>query len=128
MRLIPNHMVFRPTSSIDMVIAFENAFKSKTTPVSIITSRAAFDQINVDYETARKGAYVVRSDKNHKISLYASGSELPLALEVASKLDMPSRVIAINSLELLNQQSDEYINEIFDKSKKISIEFGATTP
>ncbi len=128
LRLIPNHMVFRPTSSIDMVVALETAFKSKTTPVSIITSRGTFDQINVDYETARKGAYIVRSDRNHVVSLYATGSELPLALEVASKLDLPSRVIAINSLELLNEQDEDYINQIFDKSKKISIEYGATTP
>lgn len=128
LRLIPNHMVFRPTSSIDMVVAWEQAFKSKNTPVTIVTSRGTFNQINVDYEIAKHGAYIVRSDKNHKITLYASGSELPLALDVANKLDIPSRVVAVNSLELLNQQDDEYISSIFDKSKKISIEYGSTTP
>lgn len=128
LRLIPNHMVFRPTSSIDMVVALEQAFKSQHTPVTIVTSRATFDQINVDYQLAKKGAYIVRSDKNHKITLYASGAELPLALEVAKKLDVASRVVAINSLELLNQQEKSYIENIFDNSKKISIEYGVTTP
>ncbi|XQP55973.1 MAG: transketolase-like TK C-terminal-containing protein [Mycoplasmoidaceae bacterium] len=128
MRLIPNHMVFRPTSSIDTVVALEHAFKSKHTPVTIITSRQAFDQVNVDYELAKRGAYVVRSDKNHKITLYATGSELPVALQVATKLDIPSRVVAINSLELLQEQDLDYQEMIFDKSKKISIEYGATAP
>ncbi|MCQ3907771.1 MAG: hypothetical protein MJ219_03410 [Mycoplasmoidaceae bacterium] len=121
-------MVFRPTSSIDMVVALEQAFKSKTKPVTIITSRSAFDQVNVDYDLAKHGAYVVRSDKNHKVTLYASGSELPLALQVADKLDMPSRVVAINSLELLNEQDNNYKEMIFDNSKKISIEYGVTPP
>ena len=128
LRLIPNHMVFRPTSSIDMVVALEQAFKSKETPVTIITSRHAFEQINVDYDLAKRGAYVVRMDKNYKITLYASGSELPLALQVAEKLNTPVRVVAINSLALLNKQDKTYKQEIFDKSKKISIEYGVTAP
>lgn len=128
LRLIPNHMVFRPTSAIDMVVAWEWAMKSKETPISIITSRATFNQVNVDYEIAKHGAYVVRSDKRHKVTLYASGSELPLALDVASQLKVPSRVVAINSLELLLQQEPDYIESIFDKSKKVSIEFGVTGP
>ena len=128
LRLIPNHMVFRPTSSIDMLIALEQAFNSKKTPVSIITSRAAFNQVNVEYELAWKGAYVVRSDNNHKVTLYASGSELPIALQVAKKLDVPSRVVAINSLELFARQSRKYRDMIFDDKKKVSIEYGVTTP
>lgn len=128
LRMIPNHMVFRPTSSIDMVVALEQAFKSKQTPVTIVTSRSAFNQINVDYDLASKGAYVVRSDKNYKVTLYATGSELPLALDVAKKLTVASRVIAINSLELLLKQDKKYIQSIFDDSKKVSIEYGITAP
>ncbi|MCQ2748295.1 MAG: hypothetical protein MJ223_03635 [Mycoplasmoidaceae bacterium] len=126
--MIPNHMVFRPTSSIDMVVAFEEALKSKTTPVSIITSRSAFNQINVNYNKAKHGAYVVKNAKGYKVTLYASGSEVGLALDVAKKLKVATRVVAINSLELLNKQSKAYIDSIFDKSKKISIEYGSTTP
>lgn len=121
-------MVFRPTSSIDMVVAFEQAFKSKDRPVTIVTSRHSFDQVNVDYDLAKRGAYVVRADKNHKVTLYATGSEIAVALQVASKLTTPCRVVAINSLELLQQQEKAYREMIFDKSKKISIEYGTTTP
>lgn len=128
LRLIPNHMVFRPTSTVDMIVALETAFKSKETPVTIVTSRSPFNQVNVDFQLACKGAYAVRTDKNYKITLYATGSELPLALEVANRLERPCRVVAINSLELLMTQDKKYIDEIFDDSKKISIEYGATAP
>ncbi|MCQ3914877.1 MAG: hypothetical protein MJ201_03825 [Mycoplasmoidaceae bacterium] len=121
-------MVFRPTSTVDMIVALETAFKSKETPVTIVTSRSPFNQVNVDFQLACKGAYAVRTDKNYKITLYATGSELPLALEVANRLERPCRVVAINSLELLMTQDKKYIDEIFDDSKKISIEYGATAP
>lgn len=128
LRLIPNHMVFRPTSSIDMVVALEHAFKSTDRPITIITSRHTFNQVNVDYELARRGGYVVRSDKNHKLTIYATGSELSLALQVAEKLNVPNRVVAINSLELLLLQDKAYKENIFDNSKRISIEYGVTAP
>jgi len=130
LRLIPNHFVFRPTSTIDTIVAYEWAIKSKDTPCSIITSRSAFKQINVDYETAKRGGYVVSQPKNGRYSLtiYATGSEIELAMEVANKLSCAARVVAINSLELLNQQDEAYLKEIFDNSKKVSIEFGSTTP
>lgn len=129
LRLIPNHYVFRPCSTIDTIVAFEKAIKSKKTPTSIITSRAAFSQINVDYETASKGGYVIyKPEQDHQITIYATGSEVELAINVAKKLNKPTRVVAINSLELLKEQDRDYLNSIFDNSKKVSIEFGVTTP
>jgi len=131
LRLIPNHFVFRPTSTMDMIVAYEWALKSKNTPCSIITSRSAFNQINVDYETAKRGGYVVaNTSKNgrYTLTIYATGSEIELAINVANKLDCGVRVVAINSLELLMQQDKEYLDTIFDSSKKVSIEFGSTAP
>lgn len=128
LRLIPNHYVFRPTSYMDMIVAFETALKSTKTPTSIITSRSAFKQINVTYDMARHGAYVVKDVPNHEITLYATGSEIEVAMEVAKLLSKPTRVVAINSIELLMQQDELYIKSIFDNSKKVSIEFGVTTP
>lgn len=129
LRLIPNHFVFRPYSTIDTIVAFEFAIKSKTTPTSIITSRSAFNQINVPYDLAKKGAYVVYGPKKrHSVTIYATGSEVPLAIEVAKKMKKVTRVVAINSFELLKLQDEKYLNMIFDNSKKVSIEFGCTTP
>jgi len=128
LRHIPNHLVFRPCSTIDTIVAYEYAILSKHTPVSIITSRSNFDQINVSYTMAKHGGYVIyKPAKAHKITIYATGSEVATAIEVAKKLKN-ARVVAINSLELLNKQSKEYLKTIFDNSKKVSIEFGVTTP
>jgi len=103
LRMIPNHVVFRPTSYIDTVVAYEYAMNSKKTPVSIITSRSAFKQYNVSYDLAKRGAYIVKDAPGHELTIYATGSELPVAMEVAEKLSIPTRVVAINSLELLLQ-------------------------
>lgn len=127
LRSIPNHVVFRPTSYIDTVIAYEYAINSKETPVSIITSRANFKQVNVDYETAKRGGYVVfKPQTQHQLTIYATGSEVPVAIDVANQLSIPTRVVAINSLEVLNAQDKQYLDTIFDSSKKVSIEYGST--
>ena len=130
LRLIPNHTVFRPCSTSDMLVAWEYAMNSKKTPTTIITSRSAFQQINVSKTIAVKGAYVIYNSKTkHDLTIYATGSEVDVAIEVAKKIEKKLvRVVAINSFELFKQQSDDYKKTIFDKKKKISIEFGSTTP
>ena len=127
--MIPNHVVFRPTSYIDTIVAFAYSLKSDHTPVTIITSRSGFSQQNVDYQLAKNGAYVIKQPKiKHVLTIYATGSEIELSLDVANKLPYATRVVAINSLELLLQQDKKYLHHIFDESKKISLEFGCTTP
>lgn len=129
LRLIPNHVVFRPTSYVDTIIAFWYSLKSHHTPVTIITSRRNFNQQNVDYQLAKHGGYVIKQPKTkHQLTIYATGSEIELALNVANKLPYATRVVVINSLELLLQQDKKYLSNIFDKSKKISLEFGSTSP
>jgi len=129
LRHIPNHMVFRPCSTIDTIVAYEYAMLSKQTPVSIITSRSNFDQINVDYKYAKRGGYVIyHPAPDCALTIYATGSEVATAIEVAKHMKTPTRVVAINSLELLMQQDKKYLSNIFDGSKKVSIEFGITTP
>lgn len=130
LRMIPNHYVFRPTSTIDTIVAFEWAMKSTKTPCSIITSRSEFKQINVDYELAKRGGYEIYkpTDGKYDITIYATGSEVELAMEVSKLLPVGTRVVAINSLELLLSQDEPYLSQIFDNSKKVSIEFANTTP
>ena len=129
LRLIPNHIVFRPASYIDTIVAFAYCLKSHNTPVTIITSRRGFNQHNVDYQLAKYGGYVIsQPKKKHVLTIYATGSEIELALDVANKLPYVTRVVVINSLKLLLQQDKKYLSSIFDESKKISLEFGCTTP
>lgn len=128
LRMIPNHFVFRPCSTIDTIVAFEWAIKSRHTPSTIITSRSAFDQVNVSYDEAKKGGYVIYKPSNkHVLTIYATGSEVAQAIEVAKQLKKPTRVVAINSFELLNKQDKKYLKTIFDSSKKVSLEYGVTT-
>lgn len=130
LRSIPNHMVFRPCNYWDMVVAFKAALSNETTPTTIVTSRHDFAQIPCSYEMAKHGAYVVKKSndkKAHDITIYATGSEVPLAIDVALKIKNKNvRVVAINSLELLAKQPLSYQKQIFDESIKISIEYGST--
>ena len=77
------------------------------------------------------GAYEV-SRTNNKINLtiYASGSEVNLAIETSHKLAKDKiycKVISMPSMELFDLQSKLYKNKILNETKfKISIEAGST--
>ncbi len=132
LRSIPNHVVFRPTSYIDMIVAWEFAITNTQSPTSIITSRSNFDMFEVDYKMAKNGAYEIAIKDNHDLTIYATGSEIDLAVKVSklieSKEKIKIRIVAINSLELLSKQTPAYQQKIFDYKPKVCIEFGWTAP
>lgn len=129
LRMIPNSYTFRPSNKVETIAAFNYWIKSKDKPINIIGSRSPFLQYDCLYDDAIRGAYVIHQCEKHKITLYATGSEVPLAIDVAKKLKRkgyPTRVVSIPCLELFLEQDSKYINSILDKSKKISIEYGST--
>ena len=74
-----------------------------------------------------KGAYVLKkTSDNVDIALIASGSEVEIALETQEKLkslNMDSKVISVPSLDLFQNQTESYKEEILGKDTfKISIE------
>lgn len=131
LRLIPNHIVFRPCNLQETVAAFDIAFKSDTTPVTIITSRLEFPQYKGQDRTSR-GGYVLINNKNYAASIIASGSEVHTAVEVAKMLDEKHKikvnVISMPCYELFSKQSKSYKDLVLGNKKIISIEFGVTTP
>ena len=67
------------------------------------------------------GAYeILRTNKKVELTFLATGSEVNLAIEVSHKLatqSIYSKVISVPSLELFNNQSEKYKNEIINETK-----------
>ena len=82
-------------------------------------------------ETVWKGAYVLEeSDAKDAITIVATGSEVPLAVEVAKKLGSGGRAVRVVSapcLELFDEQSAAYRKKVLgDRSRMVTIEAGST--
>ena len=134
LRSIPNLNVFRPADRYETIECWELALKSKKTPSVLSLTRQNLDPIRLKLSNQNKCAYgayeVLRTNSKVQLTIFASGSEVNLAIETAKELKKNrifSKVISVPSQELFNNQNSSYKNKILNETKlKVSIEAGAT--
>ena len=132
LRSIPNLNVFRPADTTETIECWELALKSLDAPSILALSRQNLAPIRKSYENENKcslGGYeVYRSKDEVDLTIFASGSEVNLALEVSHKLatqNTYSKVISVPCQEIFFKQKGSYKNKILNETKyKISIEAG----
>ncbi len=134
-RTIPNLLVLRPCDANEAVVASRIAFEQSEYPSLVLLTRQGLPVLDRNVypsaEEFRKGAYII-SDYDQgepDISIFASGSEVSLALEAkeALKNQFNIRVVNFGCWELFDMQSKDYrFNIIHDSSFKVSIEAGIT--
>ena len=134
-RTIPNLMVFRPADANEASIAAKLAFEYKNKASIILLTRQKLPVIDrnkyTDFNDFEKGAYVISEydGQKSKMSIFSSGSEISLALDVkeALKNEFNIRVVNFGCWELFDMQSEDYRSDIIhDSSFKVSIEAGIT--
>lgn len=133
LRAIPQLQVIRPSGTHEVKMAWVAALRYKG-PTAIILSRqnvADLDATNVSYaEGLGRGAYIVKKEgRKADYTLVATGSELPLAMDVArdlEKLGKSVRVISMPCWKLFEEQDASYKESLFggDIGRRVSIEAG----
>ncbi|GHC77246.1 transketolase [Limoniibacter endophyticus] len=132
LRAIPNHLVFRPADAIETLECWQVAIETRNAPSTLALSRqnlAAQRKGHSDENLSAQGAYeLVTASDEAKVSLYASGSEVEIAVAAREMLEregIPTRVISVPSMELFFKQNDAYRNAIIgDASVKVAVEAG----
>lgn len=127
LRNIPNLTVYRPCDAKEIIGCYNMICKSKNPSCIILSRNKVKLQKNSSYKKVEFGAYIIKREKNNlNCILISSGSDLEKVINIADELEKENygvRVVSFPSKELLLNQSDEYIAEIFDKDvKKILIE------
>ncbi|PAF55488.1 transketolase family protein [Mycoplasmopsis agassizii] len=132
LRLIPNHVLFRPANLTETIHSFNYALNSKITPVTIVTSRADFLQREFgSQEEIYKGAYLIEKDPNYDLTILASGSEVDIAYQLKDLLKDEgyiSSIVSIPSWNLFNQQDIKYQKQILGNKKIVAVEFCSSQP
>lgn len=115
LRAIPNLNVFRPADAMETAECWQLALESKNAPSVIALTRQNLKPARLEFSTnnlCASGAYEVRASSDEAVvTLFASGSEVEIALEARDLLEQagkPTRVVSVPSFELFRQQSDEY--------------------
>ena len=133
LRSTPNINVFRPADSIETAESWQIALESDKNPSAIALTRQGLPTIRLKHSNSnlsKYGAYeIVASKQKPIVSLYASGSEVEIALEVSKllkKKKITSRIISVPCLDLFKSQSSAYQKKIKGDSKlNVSIEAGS---
>jgi len=133
LRAIPQLHVIRPADANEVKMAWIAALNYQG-PTALILSRQNLPTLaatNVPYaEGMERGAYIIKKEAAvPNFTLVATGSEVPLALDVAKELEKIGksvRVISMPCWEIFEKQSPEYKESIFggDLGQRVSIEAG----
>ncbi|MDR0967765.1 MAG: transketolase family protein [Rickettsiales bacterium] len=123
LRLMPNMNVFRPSNAAEIKASWDMALNEKSRPSCIILSRQKFLQIAGDGKDLEFGTEIITERADAKITLIATGSEVPLAIQVAEKIK--ARVVSMFSVEKFRASPDEHKSKIL-RGRVIAIEAGAS--
>ncbi len=134
LRSIPNLNVFRPADTIETFECWQLALENTKTPSVIALTRQKLNPVRKklsDINECSYGAYeVFRSNNEIDLTIFATGSEIGLAIEVSHKLAIQnthSKVISVPCKELFKKQKQSYKDKILNETlNKISIEAGST--
>lgn len=131
LRTIPNTYVFRPADATEAQAAWYLSQKTNDKPTSIVLTRQNLPILeNSSFEKVAKGAYVVyETAEDFDTILIATGSEVALAINVARELEKDGskvRVVSMPSVELFEEQSKEYKEELLPLNvrRRVSLEMG----
>lgn len=129
LRAIPNCYVYRPCDGIETAECWELALKKEDAPAILALTRQGVPTVREDDPVNKSslGAYILEDCEGDEpdVTIFASGSEVHLALEAAEELDENVRVVSVPCMDLFWEQDSEYIQSLLcNGSYKIAIEAG----
>ena len=129
LRAIPNCYVYRPCDGVETAECWEIALKNETAPAVMALTRQGLPTLREDDPVNKSslGAYILEdcADDEPEVTIFASGSEVHLAMEAAEQLGDGVRVVSVPCMELFWEQDSDYIQSLIcNKSIKIAVEAG----
>ena len=135
LRVIPNLHVFRPCDAVEAVECWQLALENAKGPSILALTRQKLKPARLGYSAKNLcalGAYeVAPSAKKSKAVIFASGSEVEIAIAAKQTLDKagtPTRVVSVPSMERFDAQGKAYKDTLLGTEKiRIAIEAGVRT-
>lgn len=130
LRAMPNINVFRPADAVETAECWDLALKAKKTPSVLSLSRQNLPTVRKDHtpeNLSARGAYELSpASSEAKVTLFATGSEIMIALDAQKALEsegIETRVVSVPCWELFEAQSGAYKREVLGNgTAKIAIE------
>jgi transketolase len=107
LRAIPNLRVFRPCDAVEVVECWQLALDAKASPSVIVLTRQNLPQLrlgHIEHNRCARGAYeIAPADGRAVVSIFASGSEVAIAVEARKFLrekNIAARIVSVPCFEL----------------------------
>ena len=125
-RAMPNFTVYRPADATETAAAWYYAATSEKTPTALVLSRQNLPQLEGSGRGALKGGYIVAKETKAvpDAIVIASGSEVQLGVEakkILAEEGVDIRVVSMPSMDVFEQQTQEYKEEILPKNVRARV-------
>ncbi len=132
LRAMPNFTVYRPADATECIAAWYYAITSTNTPTALVLSRQNLPQLKGSSKDALKGAYVISDSKKDvpDAIIIGTGSEVQLGIGAQEELlkeGVDVRVVSMPSMDVFEEQSDEYKESVLPKSIRARVAVEALT-
>lgn len=132
LRAIPNLDFYRPADVTETLECWQLALETSETPSVLALTRQNLPAVRTSFEAenlSARGAYVLAdSDEAPEVTIFASGSEIEIALKARETLEAAgtaTRVVSVPCMERFERQSADYRSDIAGGAKvKVAIEAG----
>ncbi len=131
LRAIPNLLMFRPADATETVECWQVALEHKDRPSGLALTRQNLIPARTEYEERNlcaQGAYELISASDAQVSIFASGSEVEIAIKAQQQLEakgISARVVSVPCFELFFEQDAAYQEAIIGHAPvKIAVEAG----
>jgi len=128
LRAIPNLTVFRPCDAVETAECWEAALKNIASPSIIALSRQGLEPARLtqsDENLSALGAYVLADEEDYQATIFATGSEVEIALAARSILageGVKVRVVSAPSFDLFASQPADYQRDVLGDKPRVGIE------
>lgn len=137
LRVMPNLSLIRPMDANETAVAWKMALTRTTGPTGLILTRQNlpnYDRPALGMSSANeatKGGYVLTEDKNFKVLLIATGSEVEIAVNAKALLNQKGigvRVVSMPSTDVFDHQPAAYRESVLPSHcrARLAVEAGAS--
>ncbi len=130
LRAIPDLLVLRPADAVETLECWQIALEAEK-PSILALSRQNLPPLRLtdaDANLSARGAYVIAGDKDADVVIFATGSEVSIAvasLDLLKAKGIAAKVVSVPSMELFAAQPEAYRNEVIGKPRaRVAIEAG----
>jgi transketolase len=128
LRAIPRLHVVRPADGLETALAWAHAVERRRGPTALVLTRQKLAKIErptgFDADAAAKGGYVVQDAPGAKLTVIATGSEVPAAqaaLKLLAERGIAARLVSMPCLSCFESQPPEVQDAVVPRDHRVAV-------